>query len=118
MVFLFLRRLRLLSRLLLLALLSATGVSYAIVILLGNVFAMQARSHFQEPPVAIALYTLAGDIFPLSHSFRIVPAHYAIYAQSEGWVSLQETLALIDKALKTNPNSAYLRGHRKRLEGL
>ena len=85
--------------------------------LIGNGFVAYARLHPDRPDVALRAFHRGAALFPLHASFRDAPAVYAVYAQSRGTLSLEDTLGEIEKALQFHKNSDYLRLHYHRLRG-
>ena len=69
------------------------------------------------PGEALLRFDLAERIFPFKASFRTIAAHYMIHRYyNVGDVSLDDTRAIVAKALRGHPNMAYLQKHLAGLE--
>lgn len=94
----------------------AVGLWYAISSLSANYLIAVGKSE-NDPRHALAEFHLAADVFPLKSSFRVMPAYYLIYVVHRGMDDLREiAITEVEKTLRSNPNSDYLKAHLERLK--
>ena len=101
-----------------LVILCGCGLLYCVLSLAANALIWHAKRNIDQPDVALPVFHLAADLFPLHMSFRDAPAVYSVYAQAHGWMKLDEALTEVRNALRFHPNLSYLRAHEARLQGM
>lgn len=93
------------------------GLSYATFCLSAN--ACYATVEATDPDVEKVLrrYERSAELFPLRMQFRVLPAYYLIFqVQVGGRVDWRlRAIGVVEDALKSTPNSIYLRAHLNKL---
>ncbi len=89
------------------------GLAYASLTLTANT--LIAFGKRAPPEEAIDYFRTAAALAPFHQTFRILPAIWAVYAESKGVVSSDDALTEVNKALDFNPNSKYILAHHARL---
>lgn len=94
----------------------AVGAWYATFSLSANYQIMLVKLGM-PPEAGVVAFERAAATFPFHTAFRMTPAYYQIYVvEKKGyWHFRESALASVENALKTNPNSVYLRGHLERM---